>query len=122
MKITHLFTFAWLIQCLNPSFAENIAEEDHWVMPGRRVGVAVLGMTKKEATEKVGNDCEYTLPNGFKAEYSEWKEPDKVSTLRTFCDRAGRLVQISAETWELPPKVVSQQSQHLLTFKRNTTT
>jgi hypothetical protein len=118
MKKTHFLAVVCLIQGFGSPYlladaskpvstkhVESDPVEDHWVVPGERVGVIVLGMTEKEVTTKAGNhDGVYALPGGINVEYSEWKEPDKVSTLRMFYDQAGHVIQISAETWGVATK------------------
>ena len=74
------------------------AEDDTKIVPGLRIGPVVLGMTEKEVTQGLGNhDGIYDLSGGIKVEYSEWKEPGKTSTIRVFYNKAGRVVQITAE-------------------------
>jgi hypothetical protein len=91
-------TFALLILSLGvPALSVGSEEEDFTIVPGKRIGVVVLGMTPAEVKEKAGNhDGSYTLADGTKVEYSQWKETDKIIyPLRVFYDPQGRVIQVA---------------------------
>jgi hypothetical protein len=99
-------TVALLLLSLGiPAISLGAEEEDFTIVPGKRIGVVVLGMTPAEVKEKAGNhDDSYTLVDGTKVEYSQWKETDKITyALRVFYDLQGRVVQIA----EAAPKAVT---------------
>jgi hypothetical protein len=99
-------TVALLLLSLGiPALSAGAEEEDFTIVPGKRIGVVVLGMTPPEVKEKAGNhDGSYTLADGTKVEYSQWKETDKITyALRVFYDLQGRVIQIA----EAAPKAVT---------------
>jgi hypothetical protein len=73
-------------------------QEDFTIRPGIGFGSVKLGMDKKQIQETLGNhDGTYTVPGDIHVEYSEWKEPRRVATVRVFYDKSGKAIQLAAQ-------------------------
>lgn len=94
---TTLLVLAGLLTTSCQSIASD-ERDDHTIMPGIGIGIIKLGMNRKQITDSLGNrDGKYSLPNGIKVEYSQWKDPDKTSTIRVFFKPDGTVAQLSCE-------------------------
>lgn len=95
--MTRLKMFRSLIiaSCLSLLFVTTAAAQNYEIVPGRRIGLIEIGMTRQAVHDKLGKPSgTYALRGrGYRGDY--WFASDNSNTLRVFYNGAGRVFQIS---------------------------
>lgn len=84
--------------CLTLLFVATAAAQAYDIVPGRRIGLIELGMTRQVVHSKLGKPSgTYALRGrGYRGDY--WFASDNSNTLRIFYNGTGRVFQISVSS------------------------
>jgi hypothetical protein len=90
-----MFRSLMIASCLTLLFMTSAAAQNYDIVPGRRIGLIEIGMTRQAVHAKLGKPSgTYALRGpGYRGEY--WDASDNSNNLRVFFNGAGRVFQIS---------------------------